>query len=312
MEDYKYRSAHFVNLAERYAIDWRLLGRHFSFRYEETFITIYFPSVIQRNGFPELGVPGLMEKYNIDEDGWGNVKSYVRLDKPETIDAWVSTVFVECFTNTSKRLNAGWVEKQAIQIVYALQIINPNAIRILSDEAQNVLCKVKASVEFKEDGKPLPCIKIATVHDERKGRISFHELKTAIKNANKAVSAPYEMLSNAQMNLSRHDWRAAVLNCATAIEVMVKKKVIAYFDAAGVPNELREHVLKQADGYKRLHDLCKSLSISMSGMPDVEAEVMKVRHRVIHGGYVPTYEEANKAYICTRQALTAMDVPMFE
>ena len=312
MESYKYRSAHFVNLADRYAIDWHLLGRQFSFRYEDSLITIVLPSVIQRLGFPELGVPGLMERYKVDEDDWGIIKSYVRLDMPETIDAWVSTIFVECFTNNPKRLNAGWVEKQAKQIVYALQIINPDAIRIPSDEVPNVLCRVKDSLEFKEDGAPQLCVKIANMIDERRGRLTFHEIKTAIKNANKAVSAPYEMLSNAQTNLSRHDWRAAVLNCATAIEVTVKKKVIVYFETASVPEELREYLLKQADGYKRLRDLCKSLSISLAGMPNVEVEVMKVRHKVIHGGHVPTYDEANKAYLCTRQALTALDVPMFE
>ena len=311
IKNYKYRSAHFVNLAERYAIDWRLLGRHFSFRNEESHITIVFPSVIQRFGFPELGVPGLMKEYNVDEDNWGNIKSYDRLDKPESIDAWVSTVFVECYTNKPK-VNAAWIENQAKHIVYALQIINPDAIRIPSDEVPNVLCKVKTFLEFKEDGLPRPCIKIATVYDERKGRLTFHELKTAIKNVNKAVSAPYEMISNAQINLSRHDWRAAVLNCATAIEVMVKKKVMVYFDVAAVPDELREHVLKQADGYKRLRDLCNSLSISLAGMPNVENDIMKVRHRVIHGGYVPTFDEAYKAYSCTKQALTALKVPMFE
>ena len=311
MDSYKYRSAHFVNLAERYAIEWRLLGRHFSFRYEESLITIVFPSVIQRLGFPELDVPGLMEKYKVDEDDWGDIKNYDRLDKPESIDAWVSTVFVECFTNKSQ-VNAAWVEYHAKRIVYALQIINPDAIRIPSDEVPNILCKVKDSVEFKEDGRPQLAVKIATVIDERRGRLTFHEIKTAIKNAPKTISAPYEMLSNAQINLSRHDKRAAVLNCAIAIEVMVKKKVMAYFDAVAVPDELREHLLKQADGYKRLRDLCKSLSISLAGMPNVEEKIMKVRHRVIHGGYVPSHEEANSVYLCTRQALAALNVPMFE
>lgn len=312
MGGYKYRSAHFVNLAERYAIDWRLLGRRFSFRYEESFITVVFPSVIQRNGFPKLGILGLKEKYQMDENDWGNVNSYVQLDKPETIDAWVLVVMVECFTNNPKRVNAGWVENQAKRIVYALQIINPDAIRISSDEIPNILCKVEASIEFNEEGKPQPCMKTATVYDDRKGRLTFDEIIKAVRNANKAVSAPYEMLSNGQINLSRHDWCAAVLNCATSIEVMVKKMVVAYFEATNVPSELREYVLKQADGYKRLRDLCKNLSISLAGMPNVEDNVMKVRNRVIHGGYVPTYEEAYKAYLCTRQSLSALNVPMFE
>lgn len=312
MEDYKYRSIHFVDLAERYAIDWRLIGKHISFRNEASCFIIVFPSVIQRNGFPELGIPGLMERFHVDVDDWGAVKSYVTLDKPETIDAWVSSVFVDCYTNNPKRVNAAWVEKQAKQIVYALQIIAPDAIRIPSDDVLNVLCQVKVSVEFKEDGKPQSVTQISTVCDERGGRLTFHDIKTAIKNSNKSVSAPYEMLNNAQINLSRNDRRSAVLNCATAIEVMVKKKVLAYFDAVAVPNGLKNHVLKRADGFKKLRELCKSLSISLAGLPNVEDDIMKIRHKVIHGGYVPSYEEAYTAYSCTRQALAALDMPMFE
>lgn len=311
-ENYNNRSAYFVNLAERYAIDWHLLGRHISIRYEEAFITIIFPSVIQRNGFPELGVPGILKKFHMDEDDWGKVKSYERLDKPETIDAWVSTIFVECYTNNHQKVNAAWVEKLAKQVVYALQIINPEAIRIPSDEVPNVLCEVKASIEFKRDGEPQPCVNIATMFDDRKGRLTFHDIATAFKNFNKTVSAPYEMLANAQMNLSRHDWRAAVLSCATAIEVMLKKMVKAYFDTVTVPSGLREHVLNKADGYQRLIKLCKILSISLSGMPNVEKEIMMVRNRVIHGGYEPTYEEASNAYWCTSRSLAVLNVPMFE
>ena len=50
----------------------------------------------------------------------------------------------------------------------------------------------------------------------------------------------------------------------------------------------------------------------VTGMPNVEDKIMKVRHRVIHGGYVPSHEEANSVYLCTRQALAALNVPMFE
>ena len=312
MKGYKYRSAHFVNFADRYAIEWRLLGRRFSFRHEDSFVSLVIPSVIQRFGFPELRIPNLMEIYKIDEDNYGKVNSYVSLDSPVNIDVWISTIFVECYTNNPLKVNSAWVENQAKRIVYALQIINPDAIRIPSDEVPNILCRVKNFVEFQENGSPQHGVNIATVYDDREGRLSFHEIMTAIKNANKAISAPYEMLSNAQMNLSRHDWRAAVLNCATAIEVMIKKKIITYFDTEEVPNKLREYVLSKADGYKRLCELCKKLSISLAKMPNVEGEVMRVRHRVIHGGYVPSPKEANNAYLLTRQSLAALNVPMFE
>lgn len=37
-----------------------------------------------------------------------------------------------------------------------------------------------------------------------------------------------------------------------------------------------------------------------------------VRNRVIHGGYVPTRQEASVAYDNTRQALSVLKTPMFE
>lgn len=92
----------------------------------------------------------------------------------------------------------------------------------------------------------------------------------------------------------------------------MKKKVIDYFQETEVPDNLQKHVLKQADGYSRLRDLCKSLSITLHNMPDVQEDIMKIRNRVIHGGYEPTTEEAHKAYVCAEQTLKILNVPIFE
>lgn len=77
-------------------------------------------------------------------------------------------------------------------------------------------------------------------------------------------------------------------------------------------NSLKEYILRQADGYSRLVDLCKRCSVSLEGLPDVKETVIDIRNRVIHGGYVPTRGEANKAYENTRQALDVLKTPMFE
>lgn len=305
-------SFHFVDLADRYAVDSCLLGRSFSFNYACATITVTLPSVIRKNGFLELGIPGLMDNYGVDAGDWGKINSYWHIDKPEPVDAWISTALVKCSEKDQHKKVSIQIPEMAKKVVYALQILNPDAIRIPNDEVPNVICDVKTSVEIKEDGKPQAMLKIASVFDDRKGRLSFGEIKTAIQNADKVISAPYEMLGNAQMNISRHDWRAAVLNCATAIEVMIKKKIMAYFDESSVPLELQEHVLKQADGLPKLKDLCKSLSISLTGLPNVQDEIMKIRHRVIHSGYVPTPEEANKAYESARLALESQNAPVFE
>ena len=151
----------------------------------------------------------------------------------------------------------------------------------------NNLCEIKHSVSFTDDGRPQIEISITSVIDDGKGALTMKDIKTAIKNANKTVAAPYEMLGNARMNLVRNDTRAAVLNCATSLEVMLKRKVADYFDTTKTAGELQEYVLRQVDGYAKLVDLCKKLKISLSGLSDVQDSVMKIRNRVIHGGYVP-------------------------
>lgn len=305
-------SIHFLDLADRYAVDGRLLGRSISFHYDGAEITVIFPSIIRKNGFLELGIPGLLDDYGVDEDDWGKINSYTRLDKPEPVDAWLSTVLVKCREIELHGKVSNQIPQMAKKVVYALQILNPDAIRIPDDSVPNVICDVKTTVEVKEDRKPMVFMNCASVIDDRMGRLSFREIKTAIQNANKVVSASYELLGNAHMNISRNDWRAVVLNCATAIEVMIKKRIITYFDKSSVPLGLREHVLKQADGFPRLRDLCKSLSISLTGLPNVQDEIMRIRHKVIHSGYVPTPEEAQNAYASARLALKALGTPVFE
>lgn len=59
-------------------------------------------------------------------------------------------------------------------------------------------------------------------------------------------------------------------------------------------------------------EVLKKLSIPLKDMNDVKAHVMDVRNRVIHGGYSPTHNEVYKSLACTRDALTALDVKMFE
>lgn len=54
------------------------------------------------------------------------------------------------------------------------------------------------------------------------------------------------------------------------------------------------------------------MGISLDEMPNVDHSVMQIRHKVIHGGYVPTKAEASIAYNDTRKALLMLVVPMFE
>lgn len=158
MDGYKYRCAHFVDFADRYAIEEDLLGKRITFRFEGVRISIIMPSVHTTNGYPELGVSGLKDDYGIGEVEWGKVNSYNHINNLHPLDAWISKVLVECISNDPKKVKASWIAEKSKRVVYALQIINPEAIRVLSDEVPNEMCDIKYSVEFDERGGISTCV----------------------------------------------------------------------------------------------------------------------------------------------------------
>ena len=302
-----------MDLAERYAIDGSLLGKRFVVNHRDVCLAIRIPSVIRRGEFPLLGIPGLFDKYGIDVDDWGTINGYENLCQPETIDAWISCVFVVCQTNNPVLLfGPSVIQDMARKVVHALQILNPDAIRNPSNEAPNVLCQVRNSVSFNEDGNPLIEVDISSEIDDSVGRITLSDIKKSFNNAGRTVTASYELLDNARENLFRHDSRATVLNCATAIEIALKQKVSAFFASNHTAPELQSYLFKQADGYSKLVGLCRAIGIPIAGLPSVDETVIKIRNRVIHGGYTPSYDEAKTAYMDTRSSMAILGILMFE
>ena len=314
MENYKNSIALFIELENRYAVDARLLGHRIRINIsEDYYLRVIIPSLVLKNRCLEIEVPGIKKKYKADLSDWGTVKSYVSLDNIDRMDVWISAVVVECFGKDGDSLpKPGIIQAKAKKVIHSLQIINPDAIRVPSDEYKDDLCEVKMSVYLSEGGEAQPEIKCAMIFDDRKGKLSITDIKNAFRNAYNPISAPYEMLNNARINYVHHDTRATVLNCATAIEVMLKKMVSAYLKENEIPQALCNYVLKQADGFDKLVDLCKKLDICLEGMPIIKDFVMKIRNRVIHGGYIPSDEESQVAYNNTRETLKTLNVPMFE
>ena len=310
--------AFFVNLNDMFAIEGRLLGKRIRIHSSDEYVlTIVIPSLVRKGDILDLRIPGALYKYRTNQKEWGRLNRHPVIDKVfdeiDRVDAWISTVIVECFGEKLDVVpSASDIESMGNNLVHALQIINPDAVRMYSDHHSTNLCEVSTEVSLGDDGRFQPAFYITSSFDDREEQVSFADFKQAIRIVNKSVSMPYEMLDNARMNLSRRDTRSAVLHCATAIEVALKKLTVSYLDVTVTDNSLKEYILRQADGYSRLVDLCKRCSVSLEGLPDVKETVMDVRNRVIHGGYVPTREEANKAYENTRQALAVLKTPMFE
>ena len=306
--------AFIINLNDRFAVKGRLLGKRLSFRLsDECIMTIVIPTLVRKGDRVVMSMPDSLERYGIDLDDWGGWNRCVSVDDVKTYDAWISSILIECTSDKKEAIPAcSEIQKKGNSLIHALQIINPDAICKDSDKQSTDLCEISSEVILRLDERPQPVIHVSFSMDDQKGQVSFVDIKHAIRNYNKPVSVPYEMLDNARVNLSRKDTRSAVLHCATAIELVLKKLIIAYLDTTVSDNSLKDFVLRQADGYSRLVELCKRCLISLAGLPNVKETVIDIRNRVIHGGYVPTLQEATKAYENTRQALAVLKMPMFE
>jgi len=315
-ESRKISIAHFIEFVDKYAIDARLLGRRIRVCIsDDSFLLLTIPSLVIRNGNPEIKIPGILEKYKNDLGEWGRVKSFDNdcIDNLERINVWISAVLVECFSNDGGNIpNSSIIQAEAKKVLHSLQIINPDAIRISSNEKIDDVCNVRLSVSLSEKGEANSLIALPLIIDGRKEKLSLSDIKCAFHNAHKSISAPFEMLNNARINLSNNDTRATVLNCATAIEVALKRKLSSYLDENNIPQPLEDYVLKQTDGFAKLIELCKKLGINLTGLPNVQESIINTRNRVIHGGYIPSNIESQVAYGTTRKALKVLNVPMFE
>lgn len=311
---YLFTRAFIVNLSDRFVIEGRLLGKHICFRMsDDCILTMVFPSIIRKRDRFILDIPGCLDKFGIGHSEWGGLYRYVSIEDVNTLEAWISAILVLCSSNDDKAIpTSSEIKAQGDKLIHALQIINPDAIYTDSYKHSTDLCEVSSEVMLKSDEKRKIVIGVKLPINKFQGYLSFTDLKHAIRYFNKQVSVPYEMLDNARRNLSRKDFRSTVLHCATAIEFRLKKLLVAFLDVKITDKTIKEYVLKQADGYSKLVELCKKCSIPLDGVPNVKETIFDVRNRVIHGGYLPTYHEANVAYENTRQTLSILKTQMFE
>lgn len=313
-EGYSFIKAYMISFANNYSIDWRLIGRSITIRVrEDYYLSIRFP-ILDKDHFPDLRIPELNWKLGIELGQWGRVSSYSNQKNISLMRFWVSAILVECFSNKSNDDGPSTIDMQrkANRLLHALHIINPDAIECPSDIQPFSLCDVKYSVSFIENKRPQIEVHVDAFISDHKGYLNLSELCMGIRNIDREISLQYEMLDNARINLFNHDARASVLNCASAIEVLMKRKVESYLDSLDVPSDLKDYVLGQADNYSKLRGVCNKFSLSLKGLDNVKELVMDLRNRVIHGGFTPSIEDARNAYECTREALRVSNTPVYE
>lgn len=325
-QDFQYKGFSLVSFEDRYAIDYLLIGKRFScYISGSCWVEICFP-LLKIKGDPKtehmcpfLTSPFSFEEIGVDLDNWGKVNGSLFDSRGNKFyHVWINAVGLFYHSNIPLtddkecRSVENVTNKMLKGFLSALQVINPDAIRNRTDNYQEPICKHFPVCPAIGDGDYQRSIHIAGMVDDRTGIVHEKDVKTALENSAKSLSVQYLLVTKANNDLRSNDYRGCVLNCASAIEVTIRRELERYLEDNHIPEELVAYIFGQANGYLKYIELLKKLKLPTSNNDQVTKNVMNIRNRVIHGGFTPEFKAAENCLKITRDFLRNQKVKMFE
>lgn len=126
---------------------------------------------------------------------------------------------------------------------------------------------------------------------------SHNLVSEAIELTNEMKEPNYSrvLLRDAMVHRNNHDFRRAILDAATAIEIAFTNKIINEFNNRGIGNDdFTNSILRKFHSLNGRIELLSSLGIKLSISQNVYNELSNIRNRAIHAGYGSNREEASK------------------
>lgn len=323
-QDFPYKGFSLVSFEDRYAIDNHLIGNRFPCCISEScWVEICFPllkgDLKAGHTCPFLTSPFSFDEIGIDLDNWGKVNGHSVDSKGNKLcQVWINALGLfyhsnipltddkECRSVESK------TNKMLKGFLSALQVINPDALRFRTDEYHEPICEHFPVCPAVGNNDYQRTINIAAMVDNRTGIIHEKDIKTALDNSAKSLSVQYLLVTKANNDFRSNDYRGCVLNCASAIEVTIRRELERYLEDNHIPEELVVYIFGQANGYLKYIELLKKLKLPTSNNDQIKINVMDIRNRVIHGGFTPDFKAAENCLKISREFLRNQKVKMFE
>lgn len=126
---------------------------------------------------------------------------------------------------------------------------------------------------------------------------TYDELAEAARLCSEGKEPPlhYQLLLKAYDAYQADDPRSTVIEASTALEVAATRCIRSILGRDGIPDKHVELVLKGHQTLTNRMKLLKSLEVKIPiNQKNLDDEVVKIRNKVIHGGYVVTESEAAK------------------
>ncbi len=136
------------------------------------------------------------------------------------------------------------------------------------------------------------------IKEPTRGFVTLDLWKKAVESGSTPLPLEYKLLNAAFGALWLGNTRLAVLECATAIEVVLTAALIKQL--AGHAPDFVAYLLKRHQELGRKASLCKLLKVTL---PEGIESVVESRNRAIHAGVPPEHETAKKAVDVTKDVL---------
>ena len=298
-----------VKLGNSYMINPLLIGKTISFSFEDTSITskrlkceLLFPC---RSTSDKFILVRPQKDIGMDLNTWGRIEYSGTNEIPH-----VEAVVIE-ITGDNQSINTVKVKKEVSlytdKILKIIRCLYPYSLK--RNKTKNLVDNLY--LQTINNGKT--CIEtelnFSFESDAPQKWVEIEGIVTAFKNSRRKLSLVRSLFDNALDYESENDYRACVLNCATLIEILLKKSLDKGIRENVSNQKLANKLIEKADGYDKIRNNLKLLSLN----PRINADpVFNIRNAIIHKGYMPKAEKVKEILNIAKEMISYYNVPYFD
>ena len=205
------------------------------------------------------------------------------------------------------------VEKTSSKFIKCISLIHPSSIKWSYAKEEGYIEPID-SYSLVDTGTNEDYGIAAHINVEFRGvlhELSIAEFFQICRNINKDISLQHTLLADVKRCLARCEYREVVLNCATIIEKTLKEQIAKYLDSVNTAEIDKNQILDSADGFKKIYTVMKKFGLVIDNSNAIEERTIKVRNRIIHGGYYPSQDQAMQAIENAKLIMKQYNVPLF-
>lgn len=239
-------------------------------------MALIFPTVVKEDveefSLYKLRSPYSFQFLNVDISSWGSINHFSNSSFPPFNEARIEAIAVE-----SECSDSGLIKRIVDRFFYYLTIIKAGVIKYDKPKSKE---KIVKSIAGAHDNL---FIQLSSIINEEEPYITIDDLYFVLSNLDKDISIQYDLLNKAEEFLFTHDYRNALLNYATIVDVTLKQQIFNRITEDISFSKEAKDIVSEANGFRKFIQIMALLKIPIYRDKWIE-ELMKKRNKIIHEG----------------------------